>query len=176
MKISFKILILINLMCFVVGCQTQENNRNKQTYLRLVGDIKSDSILDDPKFKTCNGDENAFQYFNTGEGLKYKGEKTTLVSKIQDSFKPVKDGENQNGYIRIRFIVNCRGDAGRFRVLSSDFDYQDKVFDKDIVNQLLNIVKDLDGWEIMTKNGKSLDYYLYLIFKLENGRIIEILP
>ena len=141
-----------------------------------MGDIESDSTLDNPKFKTCNGDENAFQYFNTGEGLRYKGEKTALVSKIYNSYRPVKNSENQSGYFRIRFMVNCNGETGRFRILSSDFDYQDKRFDEAITKQLLSIVKSLDGWQIMTKNEKSLDYYQYLIFKLENGRIIEILP
>jgi hypothetical protein len=176
MKLSFKVLIFISLLCFIVSCQTGEKNKDKQTYLRFVGDIESDSILDNPKFKTCNGDEHAFQYFNTGKGLRYKGEKTALVSTIQNSYKPVKSVKNQSGYIRLRFIINCKGEAGRFRVLSSDFDYQDKEFDKAIVNQLLTIVRGLDGWEIMIRNEKSLDYYLYLIFKIENGRIIEILP
>lgn len=176
MKSSFKALVFTGLLCFIVGCQTEEKDKEKQAYLRFVGDIKSDSLLDNPKFKTCNGDEHAFQYFNTGEGLRYKGEKTALVSAIESSYKPINSLKNQSGYIRLRFIINCKGEAGKFRVLSSDFDYQDKEFDEAIVNQLLTIVKDMDGWEIMIRNEKSLDYYLYLIFKLENGHIIEILP
>lgn len=176
MKVSFKALVFLGLFCFIVSCQTDYKNKDKQSDLRFVGDIKSDSLLDDHKFKTCNGDKHAFQYFNTSEGLKYKGEKAALVSAIQNSYKPIKSGKNQSGYIRLRFIINCQGEAGRFRVLSSDFDYRDKEFDKAIVNELLTVVKGLDGWEIMTNKEKSLDYYLYLIFKLEEGRIIEILP
>lgn len=176
MKVSFTLFIFIGLFYFMVSCQTEDKNKEKQTYFRFVGDIKSDSLLDNPQFETCNGDEYAFQYFNTGEGLRYKGEKASLVSAIQNSYREVKNAKGQSGYIRLRFIVNCQGEAGRFRVLSSDLDYQDKEFDKAIVKQLLDIVKGLDGWEIMTKNEKSLDYYLYLIFKLEEGQIIEILP
>ena len=176
MKSSFKILICIGILILGGSCQTDREKKDKESYLRQVGDITSDLTVDNPAFKTCNGDEYVFQYFNTGEGFKYQGEKTALVSQILNTYKPIANSKEQSGYIRIRFIVNCEGEAGRFRVISSDFDYQEKMFDKAITNQLLAILKDLDGWEIMTKNGNPLDYYLYLIFKLDNGHIIEILP
>jgi len=176
MKITFKSLAFTSLLSFIISCQTEKKTESKQTYLRFVGDIQGDSDLDKPEFNTCNGDERVFQYFNTGEGFRYKGEKTTLVSKIQKLYKPLQNLPNQSGYIRIRFIVNCKGEAGRFRVLASDFNYQEKEFDKAIIDQLLSIIERLDGWEIMTKSDKTLDYYLYLIFKIDNGHIIEILP
>lgn len=176
MRYSFILLLCIGLLYLAGSCQTAQEQKDTQNYLRQVGDITSDLTLDRPDFKTCNGEEYAFQYFNTGEGFRYQGEKTALVSHILNSYKPISSTTDQSGYIRIRFIVNCKGEAGRFRIISSNFDYQEKVFDKAITNQLLTILKELDGWEIMTKNEKPLDYYLYLIFKLDNGHIMEILP
>lgn len=176
MKSSFKLSIFIGLIYLGGSCQTAQENKETQSYLRQVGDSTTDPTLDNPDFKTCNGDEYAFQYFNIGEGFRYQGEKTALVSQILKKYNPLSDINDQSGYIRIRFIVNCKGEAGRFRIISSNFDYQEKVFDKAITNQLLTILKELDGWEIMTKNEKPLDYYLYLIFKLDNGHIMEILP
>ncbi len=57
-----------------------------------------------------------------------------------------------------------------------DFDYKSKKFDSKIKNQLLAIVKNLDGWIPRKKNNQNLDYYQYLTFKIENGQIIKILP
>ncbi len=175
-RILLRISILSFLSLCTLSCQSKQKIDLKAEYMRFVGDIKQDSILDNSSFVVCNDEKHLFQYFNTGEGFRYKGEKTTLVSKIKKAYKPLQNLPNQNGYIRIRFIVNCEGEAGRFRVLASDFNYQEKEFDKAIISQLLSIVKGLDGWEIMTKNDKRLDYYLYLVFKIDNSHIIEILP
>lgn len=173
-------LSLISILSFVlitsVSCKSENTNNSDSGYMRFVGDIPPDSILDASGFKVCNEEKHIFQYFNTGEGFKYKGEKPALVSKIKNNFKPIAGSDDQNGYIRIRFIINCRGESGRYSVLSSDFSYEPKKFDQVVVNQLLTLVEELDGWEIISKNGTSLDYYMYLIFKIENGQIIEILP
>jgi len=160
----------------VLNCQSTTQEAPHPEYQRFVGDIVFDTILDKKDFKVCNGEKNMLQYFNTGEGFKYKGEKPELVKKIKKNFKPVVGNENQNGFIRIRFVINCKGESGRYRILSSDFNYEPKEFDKAIVNQLMALVKELDGWETIAKNNQTLDYYMYLIFKIDNGRISEILP
>jgi hypothetical protein len=167
------------LFFFVVGaisCQSKQQDSLENTYLRFVGDIKKDSVIDNPKFKLCNSEENVFQYFTTSEGFRYEGEKPNLVSKIKKSYNPVVDVKNNSGYLRIRFVVNCQGETGRFRVIASDFQYNEKELDKAITNQLLKLVENLEGWVPMSKNDKPLDYYMYLIFKINNGQIIEILP
>ena len=73
-------------------------------------------------------------------------------------------------------MVNCEGEAGRYRVMASDFDYQEKRFDKRIVNQLLELTKKIGKWP--QKKYRSLygDYYMYLIFKIKDGQLIEVLP
>ncbi|QCX00997.1 hypothetical protein FGM00_13070 [Aggregatimonas sangjinii] len=175
-----KVISLISIVSLIfitsISCQSENKNDLQPEYTRFVGDISPDSILDASDFKVCNEEKHIFQYFNTGDGFKYKGEKPALVSKIKNNFKPIAGSDYQNGYIRIRFIINCKGESGRYSVLSSDFSYEPKKFDQVIVNQLLTLVEELDGWETISKNGTSLDYYMYLIFKIENGRIIEILP
>jgi len=78
--------------------------------------------------------------------------------------------------IRIRFIVNCAGDTGRFRILGMDKDYKQKEFSPSITDQILSITKSLTGWKTKTSNGETYDYYQYLIFKIDKGQIKEILP
>ena len=79
--------------------------------------------------------------------------------------------------IRIRFVVNCEGKTGRFRLMASDLKYQPKKFDKKITSQLMEISKNLTGWlPKKTDKGKLIDYYQYLIFKIKDGKIKRILP
>lgn len=162
---------IIILILLVLSCKTEK----EQEYLRHVGDIKQDLLIDNNDFKLCNGENNIIQYFNTSQGFQYKGEKIELIKYFQDNFSPsLKD--NQNGLIRIRFIVNCKGETGRFRVIESDFEYKKFNFDEDIKTQLVTITKKLNGWKIIKRKNQNLDYYQYLIFKIENGNIKEILP
>ncbi len=140
-----------------------------------VGDIDFDPKLDDIQFQTCNGN-NILQYYNFYESLNYEGEKYALDEQIYSQFRQRKRAKNESGYITIRFVVNCHGETGRFRTTQMDCNYDIKEFDKSIVEQLESITKSLKGW--LPGNGQKakLDYYQYIIYKIDSGKIIEILP
>ena len=161
-------------MTLLFSCQAEKEAKSQSKYLRWVGDIEFDAQLDDQNFKVCHGDSNVIQYFNTSKGFGYQGEKTAIWNIFQEKYQAV-TRKNQNGWIRIRFIVNCEGKAGRFRLTAADQNYQRTTFDPKITSQLLKITKSLDGWQIL-ENDPPRDYYLYLIFKIEDGQILEILP
>ncbi len=140
----------------------------------MIGDIEHDPKLDKPNFKICNGESKIVQYYALGEKA-FEGEKI----KIEQIFKEQFDSKNipsETGMIRIRFIVNCEGETDRFRVIGMDEYYQPKTFDSRITSQLVQIAKDLKGWKSFEFNGIQPDYYQYLLFKFENGQLIEILP
>lgn len=143
-------------------------------YLRWVGDIEEDAALDDPDFRVCN-EKNAMQYFNFSKGLPYVGEKYAIEQVFEERYDP-SIAEAQSGWVRIRFIVNCEGQTGRFRIMGMDFDYNEIQLDDSITEQLMAITKSLTGWKIMPDEQYPKDYYQYLIFKIQNGQILEILP
>jgi hypothetical protein len=62
-------------------------------------------------------------------------------------------------------------------VLESDKDFKPYKFHSDVVEQLLRITKSLDGWFVVSDepNGPR-DYYQYLIFKISNGEIEDLMP
>lgn len=173
MKKSFLAIIL--LFSIFWSCQIEKKVSGKQEYLRWVGDIEQNDQIDKLDFKVCNGDNKILQYFNLGEGPVYSGEKSFILKTFKSNFKPITD-KKESGLIRIRFVVNCEGKAGRFRVLQSDYDYQEKEFDEEIVSQLLNITKEIENWEVFKRNEVPIDYYMYLIFKITDGQLKEILP
>lgn len=163
------ILMIVVLLMF--SCQAPQAPKSK--YLRWVGDIAYDANVDSPTFTICNEDH-VPQYFNFSKGMQYLGEKPALVAEVNRRYKPV--NVNQSGLVRIRFVVNCKGKTGRFRMQAMDWDYQPHEFDSQITDQLLTITKSLSGWEKLTNNTNPKDYYQYLIFKIDNGALIEILP
>ena len=164
-------------LCYLVwvlllgSCQIEAQ---KSKYLRSVGDIVYDSTTDKKDFYLCN-ERNIKQYHNNYKGLEYKGEKIALIELFDKQFVPVPNSKD-SGLIRIRFIVNCKGETDRFRVTAMDENYKEKEFDTKITQQLLLICKGLTDWIPKQYEDKALDYYQYLIFKIQNGKIIEIMP
>ena len=169
MRLHFIILLLLPVLC---KCQVADQAAS--AYPKIVGDIIFDPVTDKPGFEICN-EKNIFQYFNTGGGLQYEGEKIAIEKVFKEKYKS-QHVKKESGMIRIRFIVNCKGETDRFRIIASDDNYNEKIFDPSITNQLLAITKMLNGWKTKTYNGNKIDYYQYLIFKISNGQLKEILP
>lgn len=154
-----------------------QNHQNEAVAYRWVEDIPFDSRTDDSSFQLCHDERAVFQYFNLSNGMLYKGEKKALIDEILRKYKKVT--VDDSGWVRIRFVVNCKGETGRFRLISSDFSYQEKEFDTRITNQLLSITRSLKGWLPQTNDDfeqEAVDYYQYLIFKIQKGELTEIMP
>lgn len=145
----------------------------KPIEIKNIGDIKVDSLVDNPNFIVCNN--YIYQYFNDSNGLEIEGEKTKIEDFYKRNFKS-KYLPNQSGLIRVRFVVNCKGETDRFRLIAMDENYNEKLFDATITTQLLKLTKQLKGWKVKLLQGYMIDYYQYLIFKMKDGQIIEILP
>ena len=164
--------LLITLLTLILSCSTEKVTGQK--YLRWVGDIEHDPEIDMTSFTLCNGEEYVRQYFNMYEGMQIEGEKIKIESHFKEEYKPV--DVNESGWIRIRFIVNCNGHTGRFRIIESDENYKERPFDKRIIEQLLELTKSLEGWKVLSVDSQPVDYYQYLIFKMKNGEIEKIMP
>ncbi len=160
-----RIIILI----LIVGCSQNE--------YKNVGDIPFDKEMDDDGFQICN-EKKIKQYYvrkSSDTPPSYKGEKRGLEQAIISKYS-FPQSEKEDGYITIRFIVNCNGETGRFRMEEMDFAYSTKKFDPKISSQLLEIVKNLDEWIPRKSKNMDFDFYQYLAFKIKNGQIIKILP
>ncbi len=166
-------LLSISLFLLLIGCDQTKNK--DQDYLRWIGDIPFDEKMDDQEFKLCNTEAQVLQYFNMEKGAVFIGEKPNLLNFFQDNFR-VEPTAKQSGWIRIRFIVNCEGKAGRHRMLQADEDFKETMFSSSITEQLFNLTKEIEIWPILERYEKGVDYYFYLTFKMKDGQIEEILP
>ncbi|MEO0330599.1 MAG: hypothetical protein AAF223_02790 [Bacteroidota bacterium] len=137
-----------------------------------IGLIEYDPKSDTLNFKVCHEDF-LYPHFHHLD-VSYAGEKPAMVNKYKTLFKPSKKLEN--GYITIRFIVNCEGEAGRFRVIEMDKNYKLKNFSNELVIQLYEITRSLEGWDVLERDNQSYDYVRYITFKIQNGEIKDIMP
>lgn len=176
---SKQLFLVLGMFAISVSCNSSGKNTQQpisaNTYPRWVGDIEHDPTKDSSSFQPCHGDDHIYQYFNNSEqGALFEGGKIAFENYFRKKYQPI-DTE-QSGWIRIRFVVNCKGETGRFRLLEADENYQERPFDKKISSQLMELSKELKGWKIQTKHGDAIDYYQYLIFKMDNGHIEKVMP
>jgi hypothetical protein len=153
----------------IISCSRNE--------FKNVGDIPFDSEIDDNNFELCDED-NIKQYYvrnSSDTPPNYQGEKRGLENTILEKYSFPKS-ERENGYVTIRFFVNCKGLVGRLRIEEMSFAYEKRSFDKKLTNQLLRIVQNLNHWAPRKDGSTSYDFYQYITFKLDNGQISKILP
>jgi hypothetical protein len=168
---KYRLIHFFALLSFL-SCSIEKETGQK--YLRWVGDIEYDSTIDGNEFKICNPVNNVRQYFNMSEGLQIEGEKIKIVKYFENNYQPINNDES--GWIRVRFIVNCKGETGSYRIIESDENYQERAFDLRISQQIFQLTKSLSGWKVLEFEGIPVDYYQYLVFKISNGKIEKIMP
>jgi hypothetical protein len=167
----FNCIVVLSLL---LSCKS-EKSVSTEKYPRWVGDIAFDPSLDDASFHLCREEYSVKQYFNMNEGVQFEGEKAAIDSYFHSMYKRP-ENSSQSGLIRIRFMVNCKGETGRFRLISSNNAYKPMKFSTEISDQLLELTKELKGWKPMEMNTIEVDYYQYLVFRIVEGEITEILP
>lgn len=150
-----------------------ESFAQKQTFPENVGDIPFDSLQDDPAFIVCNPKQ-VLQYYNTN--AYYKDHKKEITKYLLDNFSTQDSFQDQHGFLTIRFIINCNGNTGRFRIFGIDNNYQPIHFKEALSQQLLRLIKQLSGWQPAVYKEKVYDSYQYITFRIRNGKIISISP
>jgi hypothetical protein len=118
-----------------------------------VGDIPFDKTIDDSDFRLCDSSR-VFQYYNTGSY--YLDHKDSFRRYFFSQFSPVSGIKGQNGYITVKFIINCDGLTGRFRMSEMDSSYQPYHFDQRVSDQVLSLVRALKNWDPAWYKGNTL--------------------
>lgn len=173
MRIPWTIIIALAFALFSACKSPKKLEPPGSNYPNNVGDIKPDPTLDDSTFRACR-ESNIPQYYSIDSG--FEGEKPAIKRYFEQNFKKNKAWAKENGYITVRFVVNCNGQTGRFRVLEMSPVYQPKKFPPALSNQLLQLTKQMPGWLPGKSENIPYDYYQYLTFTITKGEITQITP
>lgn len=146
---------------------------NEPKYQHYVGYINQEKAIINSGF-LCNKEN--IEYTHHGAApIAYKGSKKNFKNTILSKYnhKLYKD----SGYISFRFLVNCNGDAGWFEVAEMNLDLEEVNLDDKMVDELLNLTSEKENWnKLGYSKEQKFDYYMYIIYRIENGNITEILP
>ncbi|MEM9991212.1 MAG: hypothetical protein AAF738_05570 [Bacteroidota bacterium] len=77
----------------------------------------------------------------------------------------------ESGHITLRFLVNCKGQSGRFRVEQLGSDYKTKIFDGAIVDVLLQGVQQIENWELPPEQ----DGFAVITCKIKDGQLVDVI-
>ncbi|WP_025666061.1 hypothetical protein [Aquimarina megaterium] len=140
---------------------------------------RSETEIKPVSFQLCN------QYINKNfpgdryyyQGTSYNGRLYHIRKIFKENYK-VPDGSTESGIFQVRFVVNCEGKAGMYETQAFDTNYQHKEFSAEVANQIFEITKNLQDWipGRKPKSDKAIDTYIYLSFRIKNGKIIRIYP
>jgi len=121
-----------------------------------------------------NGDISAFSIIRIQRDLAIKVKRLRSPKNLKKKIYILK--RRSTGILPLRFLVNCEGKTGLFRLQHMSQDLKDTVLDEELENKILKFTKSLDGWMPKEIKGLQVDYYQYLTYKIENGKVSEVLP
>lgn len=179
-KTNFFFLCAFVLAFYVTSCAKQQK---EETFIPTKNAFTNDAHYIDPEtallsegFEVCNEDY-ILQYYNPERATYSKG-KNGLRNFILSNYK--NKGYTDSGYLNIRFVINCNGQAGRYVIHENDLNLEPKAFTKDLKEQLFQLTTQLKEWNpnvMSNENGSAyFDTYMYISYRIEHGNITEILP
>lgn len=135
----------------------------------------ANTLDDGDDFSICGHERFIADYYNSTPDGRYIHGKRAMLDTVFNNLDESKLLE-QNGMLTFRFVVNCEGKAGRFTVDGVDFMYQPIKFEQETIDHLYAILRKLEVWRPVVIREEARDAYFYITFKIENGKITDILP
>lgn len=148
-------------------------NTENKPFKNYIGYIDQSKALLNKKYQLCN--EGSLYNTYSGAGLKaYKGSKKKFRDTLNKEFNT--NSYTDFGYLNFRFLVNCQGNSGWFEIIEMDLNLKEKPLTPKLVDELLEFTSNSKRWNIISYNDKPQNYYMYVSYRIENGKVTEIIP
>lgn len=133
-----------------------------------VGELTADKNID-KDFEVCN-ENKIYEYYNLDTD--YTGGKTEIKNRIFSNLESLSFKEP--GLVTFRFIVNCNGEIGRFRVKSVNKNLKKNEIDSENIREIEKALMELKKWKPAKNEYGTYDSYYVLNFKIEKNKISDI--
>ncbi|MEM1259459.1 MAG: hypothetical protein AAGC45_06120 [Bacteroidota bacterium] len=144
---------------------------NLAGYPDHIGYLDASNPDMDIEFNRCNPDLLPVGFYSSSFKTAFSANPSTFKKIIKQKFNAQYDYDD-SGFVMIRFIIDCNGNIGDYEVNSLNKDYKRTAFSNDLVNILIDLCLDKKHW----RGRKDIDTYMYLILKIQNGQVLEIIP
>lgn len=146
---------------------------NTEKYPHEIGYINPETSAFSEGYELCDSSVKPFGYYHSARGI-FNGGKYQFRKTISEKY--INNGYTDSGFLNLRFHLNCKGEIGNVEINELDTDYKKTELNSGMVKQLVNLSIAKENWIPMEQEGKTFDSYMYLIFKIEDGEVLEILP
>jgi len=123
-------------------------------------------------FERCS-DKLPVGFYHSTAPYIYKGGKPAFRKYIQNNFSGKE--YNDDGYLNFRFLIDCNGEIGDYEINPLNTELEIAPLNKNLVNELSKLTLRKENWNSL-KTKEIRDLYMYIIYKIENGEVVEILP
>lgn len=136
-----------------------------------IGFTPFDAAQDDQNFRVCDSTKiasgrNSVRYLDGANKLREDIASNYVFDPAYASF---------NGYVMVRFMVNCEGKSGRYRAQALKLDFSPVEAPSHLVVQIKTLIKRLDNWTKPAAAKEGQEYSKFINLKIENGKIQHIL-
>ncbi|MFK7750394.1 MAG: hypothetical protein AB8B65_18525 [Kordia sp.] len=165
--------VIASLTLCITSCKKQPETEKYTPYKNYVGYIDQEKAMMNNTHQLCNNGNIYYTY--SSAGLKaYKYSKKEFRDRISKKFNT--NSFTDSGYLNFRFLVNCEGKAGWFEIIQMNLNLEEKALNSEMVNTLLKITSNAENWNVITYEETPLNYYMYVSYRIENGKVTEIIP
>ena len=109
-------------------------------------------------------------------GTHYQGGRRALQRYFKTQYEYKKAYQNETGFLTLRFMVNCKGETGKYEVLGASSNLKEKNFSPGLVQEFVELTQQLTDWIPGESQGTKLDSFIYITFRLKEGKLLEISP
>ena len=158
-------LFFVLIIPFLFSCNTTKEDHD--VYENQIGDTSFDSTLDDPKFQFCD----STKVLHKRARISYSGGKKNLEESLTKAYNFKPEYSSFSGYFIVRLAVNCKNEAGRFRLQILDNDFNLTEYPESLKLHIKTIFKELSEWNHAVYENEYYDCYTFHTIKINNGKI-----
>tara|TARA_B110000285_G_scaffold40366_1_gene44138 strand:+ start:121 stop:648 length:528 start_codon:yes stop_codon:yes gene_type:complete len=172
-KIKFLLFLIPFVTLFVATYLGYENYKSKKPneidkvcigYIEK-SEVKFDSIKEYAK-------ESIYGTYSSTAPRIYKGSKYQFKKHISENY--TSEAFDDNGYLVLRFYINHKGEVFLHDTIELNHAYEAFDLNDSLVNQLTALSFRKGNWNPFGDNKNN--YYMHLTYRIENGKITEIIP
>jgi hypothetical protein len=169
LRYSFLLLILM------IGLKTYSQNTVPQqlNVKEKIGWIPYDKNLDNPNFKVCD-ELNVEEYYQVNPSY---GEGMPSIRKYISAHKQLLEALcEKDGYVIVRFVINCQGQTDRYRTKFMSLNYTDEnTVNAELQKKIIQLTRNMGNWTPAKYDGKTYDCYQHLKFLFKNSQLVDVL-
>ncbi len=172
-KIKFLLFLVPFAMLSVatyLGYKNYKNKKPEEIHKVRIGYIEKNEVEFD-SIKEYAKESIYGTYSSTApriyKGSKYQFKKYILKNYTSELF-------DDNGYLVLRFYINHKGEVFLHETIELDHAYEAFDLNDSLVDQLTALSFRKENWNPFGDNKSN--YYMHLTYRIENGKITEIIP